>query len=444
MSIARATSARTKRLRSCSPTSTASEWPTRARFASRPAGGARPGSATSSRSAFRPGFIEPLESTSIHLIQTAVNRLLELLPSGEISDVRPRELQSLAPLSRWSACATSSSFTTMRMAASAKPSGTSSASMEIPELAAAADRAFPLRRRAYSASLDELFDLRGWVQVMIGQGIVPQRWHPLADTLDESRAAHFLEMTRAGLCSGGRAPSRSRRLRVALRADAAPGRCSRSECVRTSLRLLAASIACVMGSSAAAQDYRTRLPEDEVIYFLLPDRFENGDASNDRGGTHGRPARDRVRPGAQGLLPRRRPQGPDQAARLYPGPRRDRGLAVADLQEQAGAGTPGSGERRLSRLLGDRLHAGRPASRHQRGLQGLRRRGARAGHEGLHGHHRQPHGGRDLSEGMRRAGAMPATAASPTIPTSGAADRAARRSTRASPASRPSRRISPG
>jgi glycosidase len=33
--------------------------------------------------------------------------------------------------------------------------------------------------------------------------------------------------------------------------------------------------------------YRARLPEDEVIYFLLPDRFENGDPSNDRGGLAG-------------------------------------------------------------------------------------------------------------------------------------------------------------
>jgi glycosidase len=34
-------------------------------------------------------------------------------------------------------------------------------------------------------------------------------------------------------------------------------------------------------------DYRARPPEDEVIYFVLPDRFENGDPSNDRGGLSG-------------------------------------------------------------------------------------------------------------------------------------------------------------
>lgn len=39
--------------------------------------------------------------------------------------------------------------------------------------------------------------------------------------------------------------------------------------------------------AAAAQDFRARAPEDEVIYFVLPDRFENGDKANDRGGMTG-------------------------------------------------------------------------------------------------------------------------------------------------------------
>jgi glycosidase len=49
----------------------------------------------------------------------------------------------------------------------------------------------------------------------------------------------------------------------------------------------------VLGTAAPAGDYRARHPEDEVIYFVLPDRFENGDASNDRGGLKG----DRLRTG---------------------------------------------------------------------------------------------------------------------------------------------------
>ena len=38
---------------------------------------------------------------------------------------------------------------------------------------------------------------------------------------------------------------------------------------------------------APATDYRARLPQDEVIYFVLPDRFENADPANDRGGLTG-------------------------------------------------------------------------------------------------------------------------------------------------------------
>ena len=48
-----------------------------------------------------------------------------------------------------------------------------------------------------------------------------------------------------------------------------------------------ATTALALAAAAATPSYRSRLPEDEVIYFLLPDRFENGDPSNDRGGISG-------------------------------------------------------------------------------------------------------------------------------------------------------------
>ncbi len=48
-----------------------------------------------------------------------------------------------------------------------------------------------------------------------------------------------------------------------------------------------ALLAALVATPAAAQSYRDRLPEDEILYFLLPDRFENGDTANDRGGLKG-------------------------------------------------------------------------------------------------------------------------------------------------------------
>jgi glycosidase len=44
---------------------------------------------------------------------------------------------------------------------------------------------------------------------------------------------------------------------------------------------------CAFAGACAAADFRERLPEDEVVYFVLPDRFENGDTANDRGGLTG-------------------------------------------------------------------------------------------------------------------------------------------------------------
>ncbi len=52
------------------------------------------------------------------------------------------------------------------------------------------------------------------------------------------------------------------------------------------LLVLLAARSDAVGSTPSA-DYRQRLPQDEIVYFLLPDRFENGDPSNDRGGLKG-------------------------------------------------------------------------------------------------------------------------------------------------------------
>ena len=51
--------------------------------------------------------------------------------------------------------------------------------------------------------------------------------------------------------------------------------------------LLALAAASVLAATVSAQTLRDRLPEEEVIYFLLPDRFENGDTKNDTGGIKG-------------------------------------------------------------------------------------------------------------------------------------------------------------
>ncbi len=53
------------------------------------------------------------------------------------------------------------------------------------------------------------------------------------------------------------------------------------------LSALLGATAMPAAAQSAKTDYRARLPQDEVIYFVLPDRFENADPGNDRGGIAG-------------------------------------------------------------------------------------------------------------------------------------------------------------
>ncbi len=97
------------------------------------------------------------------------------------------------------------------------------------------------------------------------------------------------------------------------------------------------------------------------------------------------------------LVPRRRPEGADRCvhrhengARAREESRLHRRLARARRRPADGAGR----QRRLPRVLGARLHAGRPAPRDECRLRGLRRLRAQPRAEGLPRHRRQPHGGR--------------------------------------------------
>ncbi len=154
-------------------------------------------------------------------------------------------------------------------------------------------------------------------------------------------------------------------------------------------------------AGASAADYRERLAEDEIVYFVLPDRFENGDPSNDRGGLAG----DRLTTGfdpahkgfyhggdLKGLIARLDYISGLGATAIWLGP---------IYKNKPVQGGPGRGERRLSRLLDHRLHPRRSALRRRRRHARLRRRGARARHEGLSRHHHQPHRRRDPVQGVR-------------------------------------------
>ena len=57
----------------------------------------------------------------------------------------------------------------------------------------------------------------------------------------------------------------------------------------------------LLAATSSGANFRSRLPEDEVIYFVMPDRFENGDPSNDRGGLTGGPLKTGYDPTSKGF-----------------------------------------------------------------------------------------------------------------------------------------------
>jgi glycosidase len=58
-------------------------------------------------------------------------------------------------------------------------------------------------------------------------------------------------------------------------------------CRAGAISMLAWSAAPGASAAQATVDWRARPPQDEIVYFMLPDRFANGDAANDRGGLAG-------------------------------------------------------------------------------------------------------------------------------------------------------------
>jgi tryptophan halogenase len=126
------------------------------------------------------GFVEPLESTSIHLIMIAVTRLMQLFPFGGVSeaiadrynDVSQRELEGIRDFiilhyhlterdeAFWRECRT----------------------MEIPDSLAERIALFRDGAYAYQAA-DELFRVDSWVQVMLGQRLTPRSHHAIAELM---------------------------------------------------------------------------------------------------------------------------------------------------------------------------------------------------------------------------------------------------------------------
>jgi tryptophan halogenase len=136
------------------------------------------------------GFMEPLESTSIHLIQTGISRLLEYFPrqnfdSVDIDEYNRRGIWEVERIR---------DFLILHYHVNERTD--SQFWIDRRELPVPAE----LRRRIelFKANgrihreFDELFTEVAWLQVMIGQGILPRSYHPLADRVSAEQLNIFL------------------------------------------------------------------------------------------------------------------------------------------------------------------------------------------------------------------------------------------------------------
>ena len=137
------------------------------------------------------GFLEPLESTSIHLIQSTVARLIKFFPGREFSavDVDEYNRQSRFEYERIR------DFIILHYHLNQRSDSAfwrDCAHMEVPPELRQKMALFESHGRLVRMD-NELFAEVGWLQVMQGQGLTPKRYHPLADLQTVQDTAEYLE-----------------------------------------------------------------------------------------------------------------------------------------------------------------------------------------------------------------------------------------------------------
>ena len=140
------------------------------------------------------GFLEPLESTSIYLIQSGIARLIQMLPGRSMSAALRDRFNAEAAFE----IERIRDFLILHYHATERCDSDFwkyCGGMSIPEPLAEVMRLFRDSGRFYR-NAEELFALTSWVQVMIGQHVVPRDYHPLVDAVPDAELAQLGESVR--------------------------------------------------------------------------------------------------------------------------------------------------------------------------------------------------------------------------------------------------------
>ncbi len=138
------------------------------------------------------GFLEPLESTSIHLIQRGVLRLMQMFPASGITESDRREfnrqmdtefrfVRDFIILHYHVTDRTDTAFWRRCR------------DMDIPDSLQHRLELFRETGLLFEGEGD-IFRENSWVQVMMGQGIEPKSYHTIVDMMDEDELRQFMQL----------------------------------------------------------------------------------------------------------------------------------------------------------------------------------------------------------------------------------------------------------
>ena len=135
------------------------------------------------------GFIEPLESTSIHLIQSSIARLTAFFPHTgfDQADIDECNAHAHFEIDRIRDFIIAHYKATER---DDSPFWNHCRTMEIPEALQKRMDLFRSNGRVFREG-NEMFAEVSWVQVLHGQRVIPKGYHPLVDTYPEQRVEEF-------------------------------------------------------------------------------------------------------------------------------------------------------------------------------------------------------------------------------------------------------------
>jgi tryptophan halogenase len=136
------------------------------------------------------GFLEPLESTSIHLIQTGIIRLLQMFPIDGIqqSDVEEFNAQMKEEFLFIRDFIVLHYHVTER---EDTPFWKQCKNMEIPKSLQHRIDLFKDSGRIFQKNND-IFAENSWSQVMLGQGLLPKQYHPIVNMMTDEELKGFL------------------------------------------------------------------------------------------------------------------------------------------------------------------------------------------------------------------------------------------------------------